>query len=198
MSPPDHRGSFPTALSKPWRSLLRTSLHDGHDEPETSPRPSLSLPAPVSMPCALTTSWRSSHDRRHREQVQAEDAALALLSRSSDGSMPRCAFDHGPGHRLGSCQRWPPVLSALQIRELMGSVPNTIFEHMMSHRRGAERRPHGAFNVLPMRPQPVFPARQIFATSQYPDGQAGRRENRTAADLPRRARSRRAHRSSVQ
>jgi len=43
-----------------------------------------------------------------KEQVQAEDAALALLAEAGDGSMRDALFDHGPGHRLGSCQRWPP------------------------------------------------------------------------------------------
>ncbi len=68
-----------------------------------------------------------------RESVEAEDAALALLSEAGDGSMRDAlsimdqAIASAP---VDADNR--PVLSTEQIRELMGSVPNTIFEHLLA------------------------------------------------------------------
>jgi DNA polymerase-3 subunit gamma/tau len=66
-----------------------------------------------------------------REQVDAEDAALALLAEAGDGSMRDAlsimdqAIASAPSVD-GKC-----VLSAAQIRELMGSVPNAVFEKLL-------------------------------------------------------------------
>jgi DNA polymerase III subunit gamma/tau len=66
------------------------------------------------------------------EQVEAEEAALALLAEAGDGSMRDAlsimdqAIASAPVDANGR-----PVLSTAQIRELMGSVPNTIFEHLL-------------------------------------------------------------------
>ena len=67
-----------------------------------------------------------------QEQVEAEDAALALLAEAGDGSMRDAlsimdqAIASAP---VDANNR--PILSTAQIRELMGSVPNTIFEHLL-------------------------------------------------------------------
>jgi DNA polymerase-3 subunit gamma/tau len=66
------------------------------------------------------------------EQVEAEDAALALLAEAGDGSMRDAlsimdqAIASAPCNDAGR-----PVLATAQIRELMGSVPNTVFERLM-------------------------------------------------------------------
>jgi len=66
-----------------------------------------------------------------KELVEAEDAALALLAEAGDGSMRDALSIMDQAIASAPCDNGRPVLSALQIRELMGSVPNTIFEHMM-------------------------------------------------------------------
>ena len=66
------------------------------------------------------------------EQVEAEDAALALLAEAGDGSMRDAlsimdqAIASAPCNEAGHA-----VLSGLQIRELMGSVPNAVFERLL-------------------------------------------------------------------
>jgi DNA polymerase-3 subunit gamma/tau len=66
-----------------------------------------------------------------KEQVQAEDAALALLAEAGDGSMRDALSIMDQAIASAPCENGRPVLSALQIRELMGSVPNAIFERML-------------------------------------------------------------------
>jgi DNA polymerase III subunit gamma/tau len=67
-----------------------------------------------------------------REQVEAEEAALALLAEAGDGSMRDAlsimdqAIASAPCNEAGR-----PVLAATQIRELMGSVPNAVFERLL-------------------------------------------------------------------
>src|ERR1700741_4352893 len=67
-----------------------------------------------------------------QEQVEAEDAALALLAEAGDGSMRDAlsimdqAIASAPCNEAGK-----PVLAATQIRELMGSVPNAVFERLL-------------------------------------------------------------------
>ncbi|KAA6464455.1 DNA polymerase III subunit gamma/tau [Acidobacteria bacterium AB60] len=67
-----------------------------------------------------------------QEQVEAEEAALALLAEAGDGSMRDAlsimdqAIASAPCNEAGK-----PVLAALQIRDLMGSVPNTVFERLL-------------------------------------------------------------------
>ena len=66
------------------------------------------------------------------EQVQAEDAALALLAEAGDGSMRDAlsimdqAIASAPSNEAGHA-----VLDAALIRELMGAVSNAIFERLM-------------------------------------------------------------------
>jgi DNA polymerase-3 subunit gamma/tau len=77
-----------------------------------------------------------------QEQVEAEDAALALLAEAGDGSMRDAlsimdqAIASAP---VDANSR--PVLSTAQIRELMGSVPNTIFEHLLESVAAGESAP---------------------------------------------------------
>ncbi len=77
-----------------------------------------------------------------QEQVEAEDAALALLAEAGDGSMRDAlsimdqAIASAP---VDANNR--PVLSTAQIRELMGSVPNTVFEHLLESVAAGESAP---------------------------------------------------------
>ncbi len=66
-----------------------------------------------------------------REQVEAEDAALALLAEAGDGSMRDALSIMDQAIASAPVEDDRPVLSAAQIRELMGSVPNTVFEHLL-------------------------------------------------------------------
>ena len=66
-----------------------------------------------------------------KEEVQAEDAALALLAEAGDGSMRDALSIMDQAIASAPCESGRPVLSALQIRELMGSVPNAIFERLL-------------------------------------------------------------------
>ena len=67
-----------------------------------------------------------------QEQVDAEDAALALLAEAGDGSMRDAlsimdqAIASAPVSEAGRA-----VLAGAQLRELMGSVPNAVFERLM-------------------------------------------------------------------
>jgi DNA polymerase III subunit gamma/tau len=67
-----------------------------------------------------------------KEQLQAEDGALALLAEAGDGSMRDAlsimdqAIASAPCNEAGKA-----VLTAALIRDLMGSVPNTVFERLM-------------------------------------------------------------------
>lgn len=67
-----------------------------------------------------------------KEQVEAEEAALALLAEAGDGSMRDAlsimdqAIASAPCNEAGHA-----VLSASQIRDLMGSVPNAVFERLL-------------------------------------------------------------------
>jgi len=67
-----------------------------------------------------------------QEQVEAEEAALALLAEAGDGSMRDAlsimdqAIASAPCNGAGR-----PVLAVTQIRELMGSVPNAVFERLL-------------------------------------------------------------------
>jgi DNA polymerase-3 subunit gamma/tau len=67
-----------------------------------------------------------------QEQVEAEEAALALLAEAGDGSM-RDALSI-MDQAIASAPRDEknrPVLSTAQIRELMGAVPNAVFERLL-------------------------------------------------------------------
>ena len=66
-----------------------------------------------------------------QENVQAEDAALALLAEAGDGSMRDALsiMDQAIASAPGDSGR--PILETAQIRELMGAVPNAIFERLL-------------------------------------------------------------------
>jgi DNA polymerase-3 subunit gamma/tau len=66
-----------------------------------------------------------------QEQVEAEDAALALLAEAGDGSMRDALSIMDQAIASAPVEGGRPVLSATQIRELMGSVPNAIFERLL-------------------------------------------------------------------
>src|SRR6204780_2045101 len=66
-----------------------------------------------------------------QEQVEAEDAALALLAEAGDGSMRDALSIMDQAIASAPVESSRPVLSSAQIRELMGSVPNTVFERLL-------------------------------------------------------------------
>lgn len=65
------------------------------------------------------------------EQVDAEDAALALLAEAGDGSMRDALSIMDQAIASAPVENGRPVLAATQIRDLMGSVPNAVFERLM-------------------------------------------------------------------
>jgi DNA polymerase III subunit gamma/tau len=65
------------------------------------------------------------------EQVEAEDAALALLAEAGDGSMRDALSIMDQAIASAPLHDGRAVLSGAQIRELMGSVPNAIFERLL-------------------------------------------------------------------
>jgi DNA polymerase-3 subunit gamma/tau len=65
------------------------------------------------------------------EQVEAEDAALALLAEAGDGSMRDALSIMDQAIASAPVENGRPVLSAAQIRELMGAVPNAVFERLL-------------------------------------------------------------------
>jgi DNA polymerase III subunit gamma/tau len=65
------------------------------------------------------------------ENVQAEDAALALLAEAGDGSMRDALSIMDQAIASAPVENGKPVLAAEQIRDLMGSVPNTVFERLL-------------------------------------------------------------------
>jgi len=65
------------------------------------------------------------------EQVDAEPAALALLAEAGDGSMRDALSIMDQAIASAPIEAGRPVLSSLQIRELMGSVPNAVFERLL-------------------------------------------------------------------
>src|SRR5271170_2174801 len=66
-----------------------------------------------------------------REQIHAEDGALALLAEAGDGSMRDALSIMDQAIASAPLVEGRPALAASQIRELMGSVPNTVFERLM-------------------------------------------------------------------
>ncbi len=66
-----------------------------------------------------------------QEQVDAEDAALALLAEAGDGSMRDALSIMDQAIASAPLENGRAVLSGAQIRELMGSVPNAIFERLL-------------------------------------------------------------------
>ena len=66
-----------------------------------------------------------------QEQVDAEDASLALLAEAGDGSMRDALSIMDQAIASAPIEGDRPVLSAAQIRELMGAVPNAVFERLL-------------------------------------------------------------------
>ena len=66
-----------------------------------------------------------------KEEVGAEDDALALLAEAGDGSMRDALSIMDQAIASAPVAAGRPVLSAAQIRELMGSVPNAVFERLL-------------------------------------------------------------------
>jgi DNA polymerase III subunit gamma/tau len=66
-----------------------------------------------------------------QEQVEAEDAALALLAEAGDGSMRDALSIMDQAIASAPVENDRPKLAAAQIRELMGSVPNAVFERLL-------------------------------------------------------------------
>jgi DNA polymerase-3 subunit gamma/tau len=66
-----------------------------------------------------------------QENVEAEEAALALLAEAGDGSMRDALSIMDQAIASAPVDSGRPVLSAAQIRELMGSVPNAVFERLL-------------------------------------------------------------------
>jgi DNA polymerase III subunit gamma/tau len=66
-----------------------------------------------------------------KENVEAEDAALALLADAGDGSMRDALSIMDQSIASAPAENGRPVLATEQIRELMGSVPNTVFERLL-------------------------------------------------------------------
>jgi len=66
-----------------------------------------------------------------KENVAAEDAALALLAEAGDGSMRDALSIMDQAIASAPFENGRAVLQTDQIRELMGSVPNAVFERLM-------------------------------------------------------------------
>jgi DNA polymerase III subunit gamma/tau len=65
------------------------------------------------------------------EDVDAEEAALALLAEAGDGSMRDALSIMDQAIASAPVENGKPVLAAEQIRDLMGSVPNAVFERLL-------------------------------------------------------------------
>src|ERR1700677_1192614 len=66
-----------------------------------------------------------------QEEIDAEDAALALLAEAGDGSMRDALSIMDQAIASAPVENGRPVLSGAQIRELMGAVPNVVFERLL-------------------------------------------------------------------
>jgi DNA polymerase III subunit gamma/tau len=66
-----------------------------------------------------------------KEEVSAEDGALALLAEAGDGSMRDALSIMDQAIASAPLENGRPLLSASQIRELMGAVPNAVFERLL-------------------------------------------------------------------
>jgi DNA polymerase III subunit gamma/tau len=66
-----------------------------------------------------------------QEEIDAEDAALALLAEAGDGSMRDALSIMDQAIASAPVTDGRPHVAAEAIRELMGSVPNTVFERLM-------------------------------------------------------------------
>ena len=66
-----------------------------------------------------------------QEEIDAEDAALALLAEAGDGSMRDALSIMDQAIASAPLVNGKPHLETQQVRELMGSVPNTVFERLL-------------------------------------------------------------------
>jgi DNA polymerase III subunit gamma/tau len=66
-----------------------------------------------------------------KEQIAAEDAALALLAEAGDGSMRDALSIMDQAIASAPVEAGRPMVSAAQVRELMGSVPIAVFEKLL-------------------------------------------------------------------
>jgi len=66
-----------------------------------------------------------------KENIAAEDAALALLAEAGDGSMRDALSIMDQAIASAPVEDGKPRLDAEQIRELMGTVPNAVFERLL-------------------------------------------------------------------
>ncbi|HEY1807159.1 MAG TPA: DNA polymerase III subunit gamma/tau [Acidobacteriaceae bacterium] len=66
-----------------------------------------------------------------QEDIETDDAALALLAEAGDGSMRDALSIMDQAIASAPLVSGKAHLVADQIRELMGSVPNTVFEHLL-------------------------------------------------------------------
>ncbi|MGA7314109.1 MAG: DNA polymerase III subunit gamma/tau [Silvibacterium sp.] len=66
-----------------------------------------------------------------KENIAADDAALALLAEAGDGSMRDALSIMDQAIASAPAESGRPHLDAEQIRELMGTVPNAVFERLM-------------------------------------------------------------------
>jgi len=66
-----------------------------------------------------------------REEVVADDAALALLAEAGDGSMRDALSIMDQAIASAPVENGRAVLQTDQIRDLMGAVPNAVFERLM-------------------------------------------------------------------
>jgi DNA polymerase-3 subunit gamma/tau len=66
-----------------------------------------------------------------QENVESEDAALALLAEAGDGSMRDALSIMDQAIASAPLEDGRAVLSSVQIRELMGAVPNAVFERLL-------------------------------------------------------------------
>ena len=71
------------------------------------------------------------HGIAEREDVAADEAALALLAEAGDGSMRDALSIMDQAIASAPIESGRPRLDAAQIRELMGSVSNAVFERML-------------------------------------------------------------------
>jgi DNA polymerase III subunit gamma/tau len=71
------------------------------------------------------------HSIAGKEQVAAEDGALALLAEAGDGSMRDALSIMDQAIASATLENGCPLLTVAQIRELMGSVPNAVFERLL-------------------------------------------------------------------
>ena len=66
-----------------------------------------------------------------KEEIAAEDAALAQLAEAGDGSMRDALSIMDQAIASAPHENGRARLDAEQVRELMGTVPNTVFEHLL-------------------------------------------------------------------